>query len=152
MAAVKRILTIAIVAVALSGCAAAPQSTPIAALPTAVAKCGPPPVRASGIGRPGSVLGALTGGSETETHFQQRQAIYALCERGDPSYPAVLTVFIQAEGRVSAARARADESNAAANANWLAQQDANFWSMVNAQQQQQANFWNMVGAMNSLPR
>jgi hypothetical protein len=40
--------------------------------------------------------GAFICGPETNAHFQQRQAIYALCSRDDPSYPAVLAEFIRA--------------------------------------------------------
>lgn len=94
-------------AVTLVGCAPNPQpSTPQQALTPAqqavIAKCGPPPTRSTGIGSPGSVLGALTGGSDREAEFQQRQAIYALCASGDLSYPAVLAEFIKAERQARA--------------------------------------------------
>ena len=133
-----------IAVVLLSGCVSAPETVAVSQSP-AVTKCGPAPTRATGIGRPGSILGELTGGGETVAEFQQRQAIYALCARDDPSYPAVLAASIQADARLRAIRAQQVQD-------YGMQSQSDFWSMVNAQQQQQANFWNMVGAMNSGPR
>lgn len=116
----KHFLPVATLAVALIGCASAPQPTTVAASPAVVAKCGPPPVR--------SLF------HENSVQFQQRQAVYALCARDDPSYPTVLGASIQAERERAATQAL------------QYQQGQDF---VN---QSQTNFWNMVGAMNSLPR
>lgn len=123
----KYILTIAIAAVALGGCA---QPTPIAASPEVVAKCGPPPTRAWY--------------GETHAGYQQRQAVYALCARDDPSYPAALAASIQ--GRRSAD----DLSGVQARLNQI-ESDNQMRDQANFLDQQQNAFWNMVGAMNSLP-
>ena len=77
----KNLVTIAILVVALSGCAAAPPPTPIAAPPAVVAKCGPPPTRSPF--------------HENSVQYQQRVAVYMLCGRGDPAYPAALATTIQ---------------------------------------------------------
>ena len=58
---------------------------------------------------------------ETPAHFQVRQSIYALCERGDPAYPAVLAAFIEAKGRAAAARGQAAAQAMDASDAWLAQ-------------------------------
>jgi len=65
-----------------------------AAQQAVVAKCGPSPTpEPGGIG----TCGAIICGPESNAHFQQRQAIYALCSRDDPSYAVVLTEFIRTE-------------------------------------------------------
>src|SRR5438876_1206965 len=94
----NRLVALAAVAT-LIGCAVVPQgSTPQLAMTPAeqaiVTKCGAPPTpEPGGIGRG---CGAIVCPPESNAHFQQRQAIYALCSRDDPSYPAVLAEFIKA--------------------------------------------------------
>jgi hypothetical protein len=137
----RSILWAVLVLATLASCATAPQSPSATVEPAVVAKCGPAPTRALGIGRPGSLLGTLTAGGETTVQFQQRQALYALCARGDPSYPELLR-----EAMGTDAQRQQTEALEELQSQLRAQQTQDFVM------QSQQNFWSMVGAMNGLPR
>ena len=137
---------------ALAGCAASPQSPQTTAEPAVVVRCGPAPTRAVGIGRPGSLLRTVTGGGETTVQFQQRQALYALCARGDPSYPALLREAIRTDTQSRQTQALEGIEQDLWLQNQQLQSQLQFQRTQDFVMQSQQNFWNMVGAMNGLPR